>query len=70
MMQLRQDNVRAVLNAIKPIWPGDLPHLCSHLSASYAPVNYRGLLQRYRVCYDSSIAHWQLPAYELSICGL
>lgn len=64
-MQLRQDNVCTVLNAIKPIWPGDLPHLCSHLLASYAPVNYRGTdVSSIFVCCDSSIAHGQLPAFE------
>lgn len=59
-MQLRRDNVCTVCNVITPIWLGDLPHLCSHLLASYAPVNYRGT----DVCCDSAIAHEQLPAFE------
>lgn len=68
---MRQDNVCTVLNAIKPIWPGDLPHLCSHLLASYAPVNHRETnVSSIFVCYDSSLTHGQLPAFEECVCGL
>lgn len=66
---MRQDNVCTVLNAIKPIWPGDLPHLCSHLLASYAPVNHRETnVSSIFVCYDSSLTHGQLPASFWGVC--
>lgn len=67
-MLLRQDNVCTVLNAIKPIWPGDLPHLCSHL---FTPVNCRETDASSIFIYcDSSVVHGQLPAFEEYVCGL